>query len=345
MSDIRKEVAERVRIQAGWCSPLYKALLERVADDVEASGPAWDVMQVVADLRLRAAPALRLMGAVHRLVLDGALPDLAHFYPSVGGHADAERAWPPFRSALADHEDAVRDLLSRPVQTNEVGRAASLVGGFLTVAGETGLPLRTLEVGASAGLLSRWDHFHYEARGARWGDSSSPLNLCSFNSDIALPFDVDAEVVLRTGCDQSPIDPTTRDGQLTLTSYIWADQVHRVRLMKLACEIAKSVPMTIEKSGAVDWITQHLASPVEGVATVVFHSIVMQYLTDDDRASFESTIRQGGSRATDDTPLAWLRMEPGEDSANVHLTLWPSGKEKLIATTGYHGHDVRWLGW
>ena len=44
-----------------------------------------------------------------------------------------------------------------------------IVGGFLAVAAHTGLPLRTFEVGASAGLNLRWDRFFYEARGATWG--------------------------------------------------------------------------------------------------------------------------------------------------------------------------------
>ena len=56
------------------------------------------------------------------------------------------------------------------VQTNEVGRAASLFGGFHAVGRRWGLPLRQLEVGASAGLLLRWDRFGYRAApGWRWG--------------------------------------------------------------------------------------------------------------------------------------------------------------------------------
>ena len=349
MSDIRTELADKVRIQAGWCrivgSPLYESLLESVADDIASGGPAWDIMQDLAGAKLRSAPALKLMGAVHRLVLDGSIPELEPFYPSVGGYADADATWPIFRNSLVRHGDAIRPLLSRPVQTNEVGRAASLVGGFLTVAKETGLPLRTLEVGASGALLSRWDRYRYEARGLKWGDPQSPLNLCSFNSDLPLPFEIKVKVVDRAACDQAPVDVTTEEGQLTLTSFIWADQVHRVRLMRVACEIARTVPVTVEEATAVDWVSAQLAETPKGAATVVFHSIVMQYLSDADRSRFESTIRTAGARATKDAPLAWLRMEPGEEEAHVHLTLWPEGKEKLVATTGYHGHDVRWLGW
>src|SRR5947208_1364179 len=82
-------------------------------------------------------------------------------------------------------------------------------------------------VGASAGLNLRWDRFRYEARGLTWGPADSPVRLCSYNSDVPLPFDVDARVVDRAGCDAAPVDPTTEDGRLTLLSYVWPDQPHR----------------------------------------------------------------------------------------------------------------------
>ena len=45
-------------------------------------------------------------------------------------------------------------------------------------------------------------------------------------------------------------------------------------------------------------------------------------------------------------PLAWLRMEPGwvEGRADVTLTTWPGGRERLIALTGFHGVPVEWSG-
>ena len=244
--------AEHLRWQAGWCrklgSELYGYLLEQAADDVVAGGPTARALKN-RDASQRSMLALKLMGAVHRLVLQGDAPGLARVYPSVGGRADASAAWRAFSDLLEERVDEVRAGMERPVQTNEVGRAGALVGGFLEVARTTGMPLRILEVGASAGLNLRWDRFSYEARGERWGPIDSPVRLCSFDSDAALPFDVEARVSARAGCDTDPVDPTTEDGRLTLLSYLWADQIARVRLLRAALEVAAEVPAPVERAG------------------------------------------------------------------------------------------------
>jgi hypothetical protein len=79
------------------------------------------------------------------------------------------------------------------------------------------------------------------------------------------------------------------------------------------------------------------------VATVVFHSIALQYLDRRGRERALSAIADAGARATAAAPLAWLRMEPGGEQAEVRLTVWPGGGERLVATTGFHGRGVRWL--
>ena len=347
MDDARERLERQVRTQAGWCatlgSKLYERLLLRLADDVAGDGPAWEVVAHLAGSPSSSAPALRLMGAVHRLVLEGKAPELAAFYPSVGGRDEGD-PWPAFSSVLEAHRDEVIGSLSRPVQTNEVGRATALVCGFLTIAGDLGLPLRILETGASAGLNLRWDHFNYEARGAKWGPEDSPVRLCDYNSEKPLPFDVEATVVERAGCDINPLDVTTDEGRLTLLSYVWADQVQRIRLLKGAMEIAASVPAPVEKASAPSWLEEKLSVLPEGVATVVYHSIFFQYMSDDERAAFVAAIEDAGSRATAAAPLAWLRFEPGEDQAETRLKVWPDGTDRSIATSSFHGAGVRFLG-
>ena len=109
--------------------------------------------------------------------------------------------------------------------------------------------------------------------------------------------------------------------------------------------------MTIDRADAGSWVEERLAgtttsdaAATDGVATVVFHSIVLQYLPVDSRHRMRDALRAAGARATDAAPLAWLRMEPAGESADLRLTWWPGGEEAVLATAGYHGGTIRWNG-
>jgi len=348
MKDARYRIVKRLRLQSENCrflgSELYAHLLGSAADDAEAGGPTFELMEPYAHERWGVAVGLKLMGAVHRLVLKGQTPELARYYPNVGGTLPPDGAWPAFRTVLQERGDDVAELLKRPVQTNEPSRAAALLGGFLEVARDTGLPLRVLEIGASAGLILRWDHYRYEKDESGWGPEDSPVRMASFEE--APDLTTQATIVERAGCDPSPIDPTSEEGRLTLQSYVWPDQEWRWSVLQGALEVAGRVPATIEQSGAAAWLERVLAEPAEGRATVVFHSIVMQYLEATERERVEVLLREAGERATKDAPLAWLSLEPPEpfeDLAHVRLTRWPGGESRLVARAGYHGRPVIWL--
>jgi len=76
-------VASILRWQAAFChrmgSPLYGRLLDRAAEDVEAGGPVWELLESHEEEDPSQALALRFMAAVHRIVLEGREPGLAAF--------------------------------------------------------------------------------------------------------------------------------------------------------------------------------------------------------------------------------------------------------------------------
>ena len=289
-------------------------------------------------------PALRFMAAAHRLVLRGEAPALARHYPSAGGDAAAGDAWPDFRTAIADHTAELRELIELPVQTNEVGRSAALLGGFLHVARMTGLPLATLEIGCSAGLNLRWHHWLYDAGTAgTWGEQDSPVRLGD-RFDPAPPLDVAVEVVERRGCDAQPLDLASDADRETLLACIWPDQVERFAQLDAAVRVAGDDPVAIDRAPAAEWLERGLAEPRPGVATVVFQSLVLQYLDDEQRTRIRAAIEAAGAAATERAPLAWLRMEPGGELAEVRLRTWPGGEDALVARAGYHGRPVHWIG-
>jgi len=137
------------------------------------------------------------------------------------------------------------------------------------------------------------------------------------------------EVVARSGCDLNPVDPTTEDGRLTLLSFTWPDLHARLAQLAAAIEMAKTVPAKVERAEATEWLARQLTEPRPGTATIVFHSIVLVYMSPEARSRFEETLAEAGARATQDAPLAWVSMERG-----------PGGERRLISRAGFHGAQV-----
>ena len=344
----RERAAFLLRDQARYCeamgSPLYAHLLERAAEDAGAGGPVYELLEPFDAPSLRAdALALRLMAAVHRLVLGGQAPGLAAHYPSAGGSAALDGAWPAFRDVVADRREHLRSLVVLPCQTNEVGRCAALAFGFLEVAQRYRRPLRLLEVGASAGLSLRFDRFRYAGGGACFGPERSPVDLSGLWVEAPPHLPAEVQVVERRGCDLRPVNPTSPDGRLTLESSVWADQVDRMRRLRGAFEVAAREPARVDAMSVERWLPQRLAERRPGVATVVFHSIVDEYLRPAVRAAFHAAMQTAGAQASPDAPLAWVRLEPTPATRGyaVTLTTWPGSEERVVATSGAHGNAVR----
>lgn len=344
----REGVARLVRRQAGWCedygSALSALLLRAAADDVGAGGPTWAVLESYADEPAGSALALRLLGGVHRLALTRRAPQLALHLPSMGGTAGHAGAGEALLATVAEHVEELRELAARPCQTNEVGRCAALLVGFLAVARETGLPLRVLEVGASAGLNLRWDRYGYRQPdlGWSWGQQDAPLVLSGHWTVPPRPEPAAVVVAERGGCDPAPLDPTSPDGRLTLTSFVWPDQTERLARLRGALAAAVGSPVAVDAEGLATWLPRRLAEPVRGIATVVFSSTVAPYLTPADLAAERATLESAGARATAEAPLYRLRFEHDADVGAFALDLqrWPGGDLRRLATASGHGNGV-----
>ncbi len=331
-------------------SSLYADLLDATAADVAVGGPCAAVLLPHEGDPFGSALPLRFLGAIHRLVLDDRAPVLAAHYPSVGG-APGPSLVDDFLATVSELRPEIEARIDNGVQTNEVGRAAALVGGFVLAARRSGLPLRVLEVGASAGLNLRWDQFWYDTGASSLGDPDSPVRFVGDWAG-ALPVldDVPVTVAERAGCDRSPIDPTSEDGRRTLRSYLWPDMTDRLARLDAALDVAARIPAPIDAADVGDWLGRRLAEPVPGVATVVYHSIVWQYLPKDSRDHMRAALRVAGASASAEAPVAWLRLEPSGPVADLRLTYWPGGDggdgadapDEVLATSKYHGVPVYW---
>jgi hypothetical protein len=327
-------------------SRFYAGLLERMRDDATAGGPTRAAFRGHERDRVDEWDAFRLLAGVHRIVLSGQAAELERHYPSTGGDGDAEAAWPGVRSLIADGRAEVLDALAHPLQTNAPTRAKALVGGLCLVAERTGLPLRLLELGASAGLNLRLDRFRYEQDGVALGPADSPVRFVDFLTGGRPPLATGFRIDERAGCDIHPIDATTDDGRLTLLACIFPDEHDRFDLLERAIAVARETPAVVERADLSAWVAERLAAARPGLATVVYHTIVWPYLPDAVREAADDAIAAAGRRATAEAPLALLSFEGAKAEPSrieLHLTEWPGGQRRLLATTSHHPVEVHWL--
>jgi hypothetical protein len=343
-------LCERLRRFAAWLadggrSPLYVALLRAAAQDCEHGGV---VARAFAGIETPpgAVPALRLMAALHYLVLRGEAPALARFYPSAGGRDSPERSWPAAAETLAEHFEVVRERLRRGVQTNEPGRSAALYGGLLWASERMGSRLRVLEIGASAGLNLLADRFAYSVAGELLGEPGSPLRFEEPWQSAPVPEPAAAarrlRVLARRGCDPAPIDLREDGAQELLMSYVWPDEPERLERLQAALTVATCEPPVVERAPASRWL-QAVLDRGQAAGTVVMQSVMWQYLADAERKAIAAVIERAGERA----PLVWLTLEPGSDATRrfeFAARAFPGGERALLARCNDHGPPVHWIG-
>jgi len=293
---------------------------------------------------LRGFLPLRVLGAVHERVLAGQSPELARFYPTLNGRPEWPAVWEAFRELVSAQRDALLPWLTSFPQTNEVRRCAGLLGGFLQIARESGLPLRLREIGASAGLNLAWDRYHYTLAPHRWGDPDSPVRIDAEWHGPAAAFEQHPEVESRAGCDLAPVRVEDAAQARRLEAYIWADQPERLAQLRAAIALAREDPPRIARESAAAWLERELRQPVRGVVTAVFHSSVWGYLAAEEQARVQALRAAAGARARPDAPLAWLSHEDegGYGRVTLRLRLWPGGQSLALAEGHPHGRLVRW---
>jgi hypothetical protein len=342
-----------LRLQAQACvafgSAFSGTLMNKAAEDVERGGPTAAVMAAWAGDSARSlfadAVPVRLLGALHAFALSGDAPTLSAAYPAPGRTGDPEAAWLEGRGLMQQHPQRFIDFMDHEPQTNEVRRSACLIGGFLTIAHETGLPMRCFEVGASAGLNQLWDRFYYRLGDvATWGDSGSSVGQDTTWNGPPPPLAARVNVIERAACDRRPVNISDPVARARLRAYVWADQLDRMKRLEAAIALARAEGVTVDTDDAVRW-TADRALPRDGAATVLYHSVFWQYMPPDSQAALLAAIRSHGAAASEPAPFAWLRMEPpAHDLANMELrlTLWPDGEDRLLARVHPHGAEVNW---
>jgi hypothetical protein len=344
----RQPVLDAFAKQIGWCeslgSPFTARLLAILRDDIAVGGTSAEITHAWPGDPVADALALRLAAALHALTLTGSAPALAACYPPSAPTMAQLRA--VVLGAVREHQTAIRAFLVSPPQTNEVGRSGVLVGGFLQIAKETGLPLRCLEIGASAGLNAIWDRYSYQLGAVGWGDPQSAVRIAPTWEGPPPPIGAPVRVIERLACDIAPVDLEDPVQRLRLRAYVWADQRERLSRLEGAIELARVHGPRVERADAAKWVRARLHEKVAGSATVLYHSIMWQYMPPETQADIRASLEDAGDRATSAAPLVWLRFEflNPESPPELRMTLWPGARDVHLAVAHPHGSSVDWSG-
>lgn len=330
-------------------SPLYIVLMRGAARNARAGGVVNEAFPEGPGPP-GSVPELRLMAALHYLALGGDAPELARHFPSASGEESPDEAWAVAEAIIGDRLRKVRELCARTVQTNEPGRSVALYGGLLWLASRYSMPIQLLEVGASAGLNLNADRYRYLVDGRCVGNRDSAVTFVEPWRGLPVPDPWSAQrklsIQTRRGRDPNPIDVSTEDGARRLLSYIWPDEPDRLARLRAAIDIARSHPPSLDVDDAAHWLGRRLTEDRAGTLTVVWQSVMYQYLDRIRQRELQDVIRQAGHSATSRQPLAWLTMESASEDHLSNFTLschiWPGDRPLTLADADSHGPPVSW---
>lgn len=298
---------------------------------------------------LEDALPLRMAGALHHLFLTGDAPELAPVYSS---ELTDQAAIDAITVDLVQRFDArLSPWLDGPPQTNEAGRSASIMAGLLWLAERLGAQFELNEIGASAGVNTMMDRYHFDLGGVTVGPESSPMQIRPDWKGPPPPAGP-VEITAIRGSDIAPVDLSDSDQALRLKAFVWPDATERMGRIDAAIALAGQQRPDLVQADAGAWVPQMLARPqAQGVTRVLYHSIMWQYLPVATREAITAAMEAAGAQATADKPLAWIRLETNRETFRHELAVryWPkddpSGADWVqLGEAHPHGAWVEWYG-
>ena len=334
--------------QVAYCRASGAQITARICaalrDLIEAGegGAVLDRVRAWPGAPLADALPLRLAGGLHSLHLTGADPALSAIYVGTAGIDDAAIV----AAALHVQEAALLPWLDGPPQTNEAGRSSNFIAAMLWLA-DKGLPPRfqCLEIGSSAGINLMLDRYHYDLGGVHVGPEAAAMRFVPEWQGEAPPAH-DIEIVSTKGCDVAPVNLADAAQATRLKAYIWPEHTVRFERMEAAIAEAKMRAPDLVQMNAADFIEAELAKPqADGTTRMLMHSIVWQYVPEDQQERVTAAMEAAGALATPEKPLAWVALEANR-VLHVHemvVRYWPGGESGEIVTRA-HPHGA-WIGW
>ena len=174
-----KRIEQGIRVQAEHCrrngAPVTARLIDAQVPLMATDTAVGRRIAAWPGLPLEDAMPLRLTGGFHHLLLTG---DDARLEPVYNGKVTDQGQVDAIVAAVtADHDMRLLPWLDGPPQTNEAGRSASFMAGLLWLSARLGPRFELNELGASAGINTMMDRYHYDLGGVTAGPALSPMQI------------------------------------------------------------------------------------------------------------------------------------------------------------------------
>ncbi len=342
-------VARAFENQVAYCrdngAPITAAVCQALREliDTNRGGSVMLRVRKWAGPPLADALPLRLAGGLHGLFRKGETPELGPIYTG----QRVSNASAVIADVIEHNEAFLLPWLDSPPQTNEAGRSSNFAAALLWLA-DQGLPAQFAlnEFGSSAGINLMMRRYSYDLGGTCMGPQNARMRLAPEWRGKPPPAHK-IEIVGARGCDVAPIDLTDPDQALRLGAYIWPEFTERFARMDAAVEAAKIMPPEIARESADAFVERVLAEPSRpDVTRIIMHSVVWQYVPQEQRERITALIEAAGAVANADAPLAWVSLEANRDTHRHELSVryWPGGEEWIqLAVAHPHGAWVEWL--
>nr|WP_298926558.1 DUF2332 domain-containing protein [uncultured Erythrobacter sp.] len=301
-------------------------------------------------LTLKDAMPLRMAGGLHYLLVSGQDDRLARVYS--GQITDQSQIDAITCDLVKTYDTQLLPWLDGPPQTNEAGRAASIMGGLLWLAQRTVPKFELFELGASAGVLTMLDRYRFHLGETAIGPLGSPMQIEPVwkgeGSPPAAPENF--QILSVRGCDVAPINLADPDSARRLKSYVWPDAPGRMARIDAAIALAGASAPDLVKQDAGEFVAELLAEPqATGVTRAMFHSIMWQYMPASTQNAITDAFEAAGAKASPERPLAWVSLEtdPATFRHELKVRIWDgspdNGETHLLSHAHPHGAWVEWL--
>lgn len=306
----------------------------RCADDAE-------LMALANEIPTGQPPNHQFFGAVHFLVLSNPADAFVRYF-SADAKAD-DKTFAALKDFCRRRRDELLTILrSRTVQFTMLGRAnlvLPLLGHVLRKGAKE--PLSLIEVGASAGLLTAFDHYYYDFGAlGRLGDPNAPqVAVAKFEGNTPpIPTRM-PKIADRVGIDLNPIDPADPIETRWLEALLPPDMEKERLELRQALALRATIPIKTMRGDAMVMVPEAMQSMRDPVC-IMHCNCLYQWPAPLQRKFHEMLLAESRSRDIYRVGVDMIYENPARPTKEM-----PSAAEVLvmdITSVTYRKGEAQW---